>query len=245
MTQVEHFGLHFDGPVGWLLQGRGGSNFVGLSKKCPFENPKGMCNHLIPTAAPIPDKIHWETFRKLLKDPLVRAMLPIPNLAGSRAFYIEDRYDDLSLYLNCLSRLTAPIKAICKPAWMLKTADLQKELSSTNVQPLVITQMDTKSVPLLNAIAKSTNYLPRTVIVTGSSDVPIPKEFQKLDVGIRDWTVEDLVILPFENLGATSLRRFVRKEKIDDPIETRDERRDRIIRERIKDDSSTKKRTDR
>lgn len=232
MTQVECFGLHFDGPVGWLQQGRGGANFVGLNKKSPFQNPKGMCNHLIPIAAPIPDKFHWEPFQKLLQDPLVRAMLPIPALAGNRAFYIEDPYDDLSLHLNCLSRMTAPINSICKPAWMLKTPNLEKELSSSNVQPLVITQMDTKSIALLNAIGMATNYMPRTVIVTGSPDVPVPPQMKKMETHIRDYPIEDLVILPLENLGVTALRRFVRKEKIDGPIESREDRRERLIRER-------------
>lgn len=232
MTQVECFGLHFDGPIGWLQQGRGGANFLGLNQKSPFQNPKGMCNHLIPNAAPIPDKFHWEPFQKLLRDPLVRAMLPIPALPGARAFYIEDPYDDLSLYLNCLSRMTAPISSICRPAWMVKTPDLEKELSRTNVQPLVITQMNTKSIALLNGIGMATNYLPRTVIVTGASDVPVPAQIRKIETHIRDYPIEDLVILPLENLGVTALRRFVRKEKIDDPIESRQDRRDRLIRER-------------
>lgn len=232
MTQVECYGLHFDGPVGWLQQGRGGSNFVGLNKKSPFDNPKGMCNHMIPVAAPVPDKFQWEPFQKLLQDPLVKAMLPIPALAGKRAFYIEDPNDDLSLYLNCLSRMSAPINSICRPAWMSRPADLEKELSRTNVQPLVVTQMDAKNIGLLNAIAKSTNYMPRTVIVTGNADVPVPPAVTRLDTNIRDYPIEDLMILPMENLGATALRRFVRKEKIDDPIESRQDRRDRLIRER-------------
>lgn len=232
MTQVECFGLHFDGPVGWLQQGRGGTNFVGLNKRSPFTNPKGMCNHLIPVAAPIPDKFHWGVFQKLLQDPLVRAMLPIPAPAGGRAFFIEDPYDDLSLYLNCLSRMTAPINSICKPAWMLKIPDLEKELTRTNIQPLVITQVTTKHIALLNAIGASTNYVPRTVILTGVPEVPVPSSILKMKTHIRDYPLEDLVILPLENLGVTTLRRFVRKEKIDGEIESRQDRRDRVIRER-------------
>lgn len=234
MTQAECFGFHYDGAIGWLLQGRLGANFIGLHQACPLQNPPGMCNHLIPVAAPIPDRTHWEPFCEILKDPLARKMLPIPASAGQRAFYIEDPYDDLNLYLNNLSRLSAPIKSVCKPAWMLKSLDLKKELSSTNIQPLVITQMDARNVALLNAVAKATNYLPRTVIVTGSSEIPVPPEIQRINTKIREYPIEDLVILPLETLGATALRRFVRKEKIDGPIETRQDRRDRVIRERTK-----------
>lgn len=231
-NQVEHFGIHWDGAIAWLIQGRGGTNFVGLNKKTPFYGPKMMCNHLIPTAAPIPDKVHWEAFRKILKDPLTKVMLPIPRPAGDRAFYVEDPYDDLNLYLSTLSRLSSPINSICKPAWMVKDKDVERRLQETNVQPWIITQMDTKHIDILNKVAKSTDYLPRVVIITGHGDVPVSKNLKKIETNIRDFPLEDLITLPLENIGATVLRRFTRKEPIDAEIESRQARRERQIKER-------------
>lgn len=234
MNQVNHFGLHQEDAIAWLIQGRGGSNFVGVSKQCPFKNPKGMCNHLIPVAAPIPDKLQWEKFRTVLKDPLVEVMLPIPRKEGDRAFYIEDPYDDLSTYLSNLSRLSSPINSICRPVWMIEEKDVMVELQKTNIQPWIITQMDVKKIGLLNTIAKSTNYFPRTVIITGSATIPIPKEIKKLKTKIRDFPLDDLITLPMESIGATALRRYVRNEVVDSPMESRQDRRDRQIRERTK-----------
>lgn len=232
MDQVNHFGLHWDGAIAWLLQGRGGFNFVGVNKKSPFMNPKGACNHIIPTAAPIPDRVHWEAFRKLLKDPLTWAMLPIPRPAGERAFYVEDPYDDLSIYLSSLSRMSSPINPVCKPVWMLQEKDLERELGKTNIQPWVVTQLAAKNSSFLNSISKATDYLPRTVILTGSADIPVPKNVKKIKTNIRDFPIEDLITLPFENIGATVIRQFTRGEKIDAEIESRQARRDRQIQER-------------
>lgn len=53
---TDHYGIHWDGSVAWLVQGRKGSNFVGLKGQCPFQVQGGMCNHMVPTAAPIPDR---------------------------------------------------------------------------------------------------------------------------------------------------------------------------------------------
>lgn len=231
-SHAECFGLHWDGPVAWLLQGRKGSNFVGIRGQCPFNNPKGMCNHLVPTAAPIPDKHHWEIFQKLLKDPLVEVMLPVPRRPGERAYYIEDPDDSLSLYLSCLSRMSSPIQSIVRPAWMVRPSDIERELHGSNIQPWLVTRVSVKELKLMEQLSSVTNYFPRTLILTGTSDVPVPSGFTKLQTSIKDFPVEDLVRLPFEMLGATAIRRFCRREDIGADIESRDERRARMIKER-------------
>lgn len=232
MIPVDSYGLHWDGAVGWLVQGRSATNFVGLAKKSPFIQPKGMCNHLLPVAAPIPDKLHWASFQKIMRDPLVQAMLPIPREAGDRAFYVTDPYDDLSLYLACLTRLSSPITSAIRPAWMVKASELEREMMATNIQPWVITQVTTKEQGLVNAVSKSTNYLPRTVVMSGKDDVIVSSPMKRIQTEIREFSIEDLVTLPLEVIGATVLRRFVRKEDISAPIESRQDRRDRIIKDR-------------
>lgn len=232
MPQVEHYGLFWDGPVAWLLQGRGGSNFVGLREKTPFRVAGGMCNHLIPPAAPIPDRIHWEKFLEIVNDPLVRAMLPIPRPEGSRAFFVEDPYNDLAFHLASLSRLSSPIKGVVRPLWTVKVKDLEKELSSTNVQPLVLTQAEPKGQPVVDAIGDFSMMLPRTTILTGRGDMVVQKPMQRITTQIRNFDIEDLLTLPMENIGAAVLRRHARNEPIDAPMESRQARRERQIQER-------------
>lgn len=230
LTPVEHYGLHWDKSIAWLHQGRGATNFLGVNQKSPFQVvDAGMCNHLIPAAAPIPDKLQWVEFSKIIRDPLVEAMLPLPNGNG---YFVADPYDDLSLYLTTLARLSSPIRPIVKPLWTMTSNQVQKALHETNVQPLVLSQATAKDQKLLTEIAKLTNYTPRTVIVTGSADLVVPAPLQRIITHIRLMNIHDLMTLPLENIGATVLRRYARKEEIGAPIETREERRKRLENER-------------
>ena len=193
-----------------------------------------MCNHLVPTAAPIPDKIHWAYFEKLLEDPLVQVMLPIPRAAGDRCFYISDNHDDLGLYLTCLSRLSSPITAVVKPTWMTRVTEIERKMTGSNIQAWVMTQTTTKDQGIVNTVAKGSSYLPRTVVFTGKDEIVVPAPMKRIATKIRDFNLEDLMTLPLESLGALIIRRFARKESLSGPIELRQDRRDRMIDERNK-----------
>ena len=228
MQEVEFYGVHWDGPVAWLQQGRGGSNFLGLPKKSPFKNPSFACNHLVPVAAPIPDRVHWETMMSLKDDPLVQAMLPIPREPGDRTFFIEDPHDDLNLYISCLSRLSSPIRPIIKPAWMRTAKEMEKQLVTTNIQPWILTQVKRTDIKLIAALSAATDYLPRTIILSGDGDIPIPQNFKKINTKIRSIDLATLVTLPLETIGATLIRRYMRNEDIFGPLESRQARRERL-----------------
>lgn len=235
MTQVDHYGLHFDSRISWLLQGRGGTNFVGLKKQCPFiVKGVGMCNHLIPAAAPIPDRVHWEFFQDIVTDPLVQAMLPIPRPSTQRAYFVEDPHDDLNILISCLSRFSSPIRSVLKPAWMLAMEEIEQQMGTTNIQPWVITQATPKQQKIVSHVAKASPYMPRTVVVTGNRDIVVNDPMMRLETKIRDVNLETLISMPLENIGAMILRRVSRKEKIDGDIESRQDRRDRMIQERTK-----------
>lgn len=230
LQPVDHYGLHWDKSIAWLHQGRGAANFLGVNQKSPFSvTDAGMCNHLIPAAAPIPDRLQWAEFTRILSDPLVQAMLPIPN---GRGYFIADPSDELSLYLTSLARLSSPIKPIVKPLWTITSNQMQKALRETNVQPLVLSQATAKDQKILSEIAKLVNYTPRTVIVTGAAELVVPAPMQRISTGVQDMDIHDLMTLPLENLGATILRRYARKEDIGAPLETREERRKRMMDER-------------
>lgn len=235
MIQVDNYGLHFDGAVAWLLQGRGGYNFIGLGKTCPFSvSAGGACNHLIPSAAPVPDRVHWANFLKFATDPLVEAMYPLPGIEGDRTFFFEDPYDDLNVYIACLSRLSSPIRSVMKPAWMVKADEVEYQMGLTNVQPWVITQVTQKEQKLVDRIAKASFYLPRTVVFTGKPEVVASGPVQRTDTWIRDHSLSHLVSQPMESIGATLIRRYGRREALLAPVESLKERSDRKYKERKK-----------
>ena len=229
-----HYGINWVDNLAWLVQGRSATNFVGLNQRSPITPPTGGCNHLIPTAAPIPDNHHWEIFQKLLGDPLIQAMLPIPHDPGNRCFYLEDPQDKLGLYLTTLSRLTSPIQSVMKPAWMFKMTSAEKELQASNIQPLILTQTTAKQQDLVTSLAKLTDYAPRTIIISGNDEVVVPQQMKRIQTKIQEFNLEDLILLPLEALGATVIRRFARHEALEANLESRDERRNRMIAERKK-----------
>lgn len=234
MQNVDNYGIHWDKGTAWLVQGRGGSNFVGLRDRCPFRASGGMCNHLIPTAAPLPDPIHWESFLRFFNDPLVQAMLPIPHDFGQNLFYVEDPYDDLGLYLATLTRLSSPINQVVRPMWMVKMKDLERELRATNIQPFLMVQASQKNQEMLDTLSRVVKYSPRTVVVTGQEEVVAAPPFQRIKTDIRKFNLSDLMTLPLENIGAAILRRYSRREELGAPMESRVDRRNRQIQERAK-----------
>ena len=211
-TQVDHFGLHWNKSVAWLLQGRGATNFLGVNQKTPFQVvDAGACNHSIPTSIISPDATQWEAFTALVADPLVSAMLPLPNRQG---FYMVDPHDDLSIYLSSLSRMSSPIRPVVKPIWTMTSNQIQKALRESNVQPLVLSQATAKDQRAINEIAKLIRYTPRTVILTGTADLVVPTPMQRITTNIQATDIHDLMTLPLEALGAAVLRRHARREEL-------------------------------
>lgn len=236
MKSVQNYGLHWDGSVAWLLQGRGkGSNFVGLRGECPFESTHSMCNHLVPVAAPIPDRHHWSEFSRIMRDPLVKAMLPVPPSNGQKAIFIEDRKNELEIFLACLSRLSSPILPVVKSTLTLKVKDLAHELTSSNIQPLILIQSTSDSQELIDLVVAFAPRSPRTVIIVGDAEVTDGAVVQTIESDILSLIpLQILIPLPLESIGATVLRRYSRNEDIYAPMEQREDRRARQIGERKK-----------
>lgn len=211
-TPVDHYGLHWDKSVAWLHQERGTTNFLGMTQKSPFQVvDTGLCNHVIPVSSPLPDRLQWAEFARILDDPLTTAMLPIPN---GGAYFIADPKDELSLFLTSLARLSSPIRSIVKPIWTMTSNQIQKALRESNIQPLVLSQATAKDQKLLSELAKLAHYTPRTVIVTGGADLVIPAPMQRIVTQLRSTNIHDLMTMPLETIGATILRRHARRENI-------------------------------
>lgn len=226
MKDVQSYGLHWDRKTAWLVQGRGGSNFLGLRERCPFKGARGMCSHLVPVAAPIPDRVHWDQFMEVFYDPLVQAMMPIPSVSGKNLYFIEDRSDELMLYLANLSRLSSPIGKAIRPARAVDPSLLEADLYRTNIQPLVVFEAKAPHQKLVETIRQLGAGAPRTVIVSGDENIVPKGPFQVIETRIKDLIpLEELTTLPLENVGAFLLRRHSRHEPLDSPMQTRQERR--------------------
>lgn len=230
--RAPYYGLHADGRVTWLVQGSSGSNFIGLKGQCPFDPPKGIvCNHRIPTAAPLPAEPQWNLFRTLAENnPLIQAALPIPQPLENRVHLVQEDPNSL-LVLLALSRLSSPINNIIHPHWLLNKARLRQEMTATNVQPLILTGFTSTDQTRLTNIASTAVGAPRTVICVGDSTLGLRGAMRRSQLPPQEH-LEDLIRLPLESLGAFMMRRYCRGEDIFSRLESRDERRSRMQNER-------------
>ncbi len=218
--QVSHYGIHNHEGVAYLHQGRAATNFIGLRSQSPFDvqtMKKRACPHLINTAAPVPDRAHWELFLRLFRDPLVRELLPVPKEYGDLVPYVNDPNNDLAMTLVILSRMGSPIYPVVQPINQLVVKTVLEELSTTNVTPLIITDVQQDDYKLMLDIATEARTLPRKLLFTGCHTLPILKPLARLDTQIRDYDELVLAAMPMETIGAAVLRKYARGEQMDSP----------------------------
>lgn len=218
MLVVGSYGIHYDeSRVAWLEQGRAGVNAISLKQRSPFtvKLPGGRrhCNHQIPLAVPIPNDRHWEVFMALIDDPLVRAMLPFPK-KDSGLYYVNDT-ERLPDFLVMLSRMTSPIYPVVVPLWTMDPQAILTALAETNVQPLVMTGAKLTDLPLIRQIAPVALHAPRKMVLSGTSEAVLPSTFQRIETKLTDANLFDfneLNAMPWESLGATAIRKYMRGE---------------------------------
>lgn len=198
MTQASHFGVHWEGPIGWLLQGDGAENALGIKQECTFFPPKGRCSHriVLGVGPPPPD------------DPLVHALLPLPDRA-QRLFFLGGSTAQAMGVLRPLLRMSSPLEMPVTPIWATTARETTKQLGLTNVQPWVITDVAPKDIGRLREIVSLSYASPRTILFVGSGDTPTPPTLQVLETSL--WG-QDLKGEPWEKIGAQALRRHLRKE---------------------------------
>ena len=217
---VSHYGIHWDADnTAWLMQGRGSTNALGIKQKPPFKvklpGKAVHCNHQVPLAAPVPDDYHWQYFLQILQDPLAQATLPVPKSGRGGTFYPPDPDDHLWQVLTLLSKLSSPIYNAVVPLWTLDKEAILRELQQTNVQPFVVTQCEAKHSKFLAEISKAAVYLPRKFIASGARDVVVPPSMKRIETRLGDpglFDMSDMISLPWENLGATVIRKYMRRE---------------------------------
>jgi hypothetical protein len=206
------------------MQGRGGTNALGLKERPPFTVSRDRdphCNHTIPLAAPVPHDHHWGTFMNVFADPLVQAMLPVPKVDAG-LYYLADTHPKLQLFVWALTRLSSPIYASVVPISTMDLEKLSNEVGRTNVQTLVVSGLEAKHSELLHEMAPLAAAGPRKVLFVGAADAAVPPNVHTLTTSILDFDYYHLSTLPLENLGAAIVRRFMRGEWPIDPSGTYD-----------------------
>lgn len=220
MTPLPHYGIHA-APSGilYLFQDMCpfGWEFIGLGKKTQLsvKHLRNQCSHNVNVhlAGNAPSRRHWQRFLEIMDDPLVQAMLPIPN--GKTYFLDQDSLDDAINWLACLEKLSSPLYTQVKPLWSERLKNVMNETKRTNIHPMVLTDVsldDNETVKRLNDLGKTT---PRTVIFCGDKEVIIPKDIERIESNIqRRISLNELISLPLEHIGAYIIAKYCRGEEL-------------------------------
>lgn len=221
---VPCYGIHFesDTKVGWLVQGRNAQNAIGLRRPCPFrvQLPSGRrhCNFQIPQSAPTPNDYHWGWFAELVdSDPLVRSVLPLPKVDPG-VYYISsaDNPVRLNWVMSILARLSSPINSVMSDAHYTfpNAKNLAERIGETNIQTHFVYGLEAKHSSELSKFATAVSHGPGKVVLSGAPDVVVPQTAKRIETSLMNEAIDinDLNQLPWEILGATVTRFYLRHE---------------------------------
>ena len=216
--EVSHYGVHWaPGRIAFLHQQRGGMNAIGLKESSPFmvrTKRRWLCNHLIALNAINPARTHLVAFENLVgKNSLVRFMLPLPKDNGPPGvglFYTKSMDSDL-LQFAMLLKMSSPVKMPIFFAKLTTPKVILDELEMTNVQPLVLAGVMPEHTDMVRNLISAAAVLPRKLLVVSHPDVPIRLPVLNGEHLFNQDEV-DLTGLPWETLGATVLRAYMRNE---------------------------------
>lgn len=208
---IDHFGVHLSPDGLWFLEQEGNSqNARGLDVRSPFMVKTARaanCPHSILLADRGLTDLDLTSQSKLLKNALGRMFLPIPS--PPQIVFVEQTPERLQKVLNLLA-LNSPHGNGIMPAWMATPGALRATYRSTNIQPLVITNIDvrwmTQNRYLLDLLLTGT----RPIILLGDADVVLPTIVKRLDGKMLDKIKIKNVNL--SRIGANTLYKFMRNE---------------------------------
>lgn len=190
MIELGHYGLHWLHGVAVLLQGSGPQTAIpGLKVEAKLAG-RARCNHQIDltATAELPD----------LSDPLIQAMLPVPR-SGPVPF-LDDPSGAATIWP--LARMSSPITSIFRPLWSMTPYALERELSASNVQPLVLMDVQSQHRTQLEHALSFARFSPRPILLVGSPLVPNRPGMERITTSA---VIDES--LPWEAIGATVLRR--------------------------------------
>lgn len=215
---VPCYGIHWDDEgIAWYIDGKNRTNAYGMRKICPFyvtlAGGRKHCNHSVPFASPVVSEYAWAAFLELAIDPIVEVMLPIPKEGTQHLYWIDDQRGTLGPILATLALMSAPIHPIVVGSSQLKIGALSNFINDSNIEPLVYLNFPGDRAQHLHDLAGLTVMSPRTVILTGSPEVPVPKSFKRIQPsGILVQDYIRFAQLPWPQLGATVVKRYMKNE---------------------------------
>lgn len=208
-----YYGIHEDDGVSYLYQDicPYGWNFIGLSTKSNLSvKPlKNQCSHNINVnlATRKLSKIHLAKFNNIVADPLVQAMLPVPN--GKTYFLDENQLPEAAVWLACLERLNSPLHTWVKPLFAVSMNHALKHIDKTNIHPMVFVDLKSTDTEDVLKLATAARTSPRTVIFCGTPSMVLPKHIERLETKLGELTsLQDLISLPLEHLGSHILSEY-------------------------------------
>lgn len=217
-TPLPFYGIHEDDGLPFLYQDTcpQGWEFIGLNRKSnqTVKQLKNQCSHNINVnlATRKLSKLHVRKFEAIMNDPLVQAMLPIPN--GKTYFLDEQKLENSAVWLSCLERLNSPLHTWVKPAWVAGMAHIAKHMAMTNIHPMAITGFSINDGQSLSKLAEISMTAPRTVIFSGNSSLIIPKSVERIDTRLGSLiSLQELVSLPLEHLGSYIMAKYCMGER--------------------------------
>lgn len=220
------YGLHAtEDGVNYLHQGAFAANFIGLKKPSPHVvrlRVRKACPHMINVLSPRPDRVHWESFLKIMNDELVQEMLPLPKKPHGLVPFLGDEFGRLSKVLISLSRMCSPnysvISTMSSTQWYERTLS---DLSITNVAPLIINGCGTRHQDKIIQLAGDSLHLPRKLILVGHPDMICRAPLRRITTELTTAIEDELMLLPLEAIGANILKKYARNEPLDSVMEKR------------------------
>jgi len=206
---LSHYGVHADTDgISYLFQDLCpyGWEFFGLKDKRAtrsVKHLKNQCPHQINVylAQRVLSNKIWNSFLRIVNDPLVQAMLPLPN--GETYHFDQTSIDNPTEWLSCLERLSSPLHTAVKPLWSETNQVLSKKLQLTNIQPLVLMDINAEDALTARRLHDLNKTCPRTLILSCTEQLVLPKSVKSIETQLESLTsLKDLISLPLEHIGS-------------------------------------------
>lgn len=200
-------GIHWEGDIAFLMQGSKTQTAFDFEVPCPFTPSKVPCSHRIDLRQELdPDILE----RFPADDPLVKAMSPVPKHLSDKVSFVV--FDDYQILIATLARMSSPVSLPIAPFWSMRPDKIIRELQSTNVQPLVLTGVQTTHRGPLDLVLQAAPFLPRRLVLQGERGVILRPEAVKITTTIATTNVSDFIALPWEAYGSHLLRHHMLKK---------------------------------
>jgi hypothetical protein len=185
-------------PYGWeflgLKDNRSNLSVKHLKNQCPHQINMYLAQRVL-------SKKVWNSFLRLVDDPLVRAMLPLPN--GKTYSFDQSSIENPTEWLSCLERLSSPLHTGVKPFWVESNQTIGRRLALTNIQPFVLMDIKAQDVLDLRRLHDLNKTCPRTLIFSCTEPLVLPPSVEVIKTELESLiSLKDLISLPLEHIGS-------------------------------------------